>query len=103
MSADDVCLTLVAPVMLRDELLEFLSEQTDLLTGFTASNATGHGEDVRLHSPTERVMGRADQVVVWIVLQRDATSRLLDRLRETFAGGNLVYWITPVTERGAIK
>ncbi|HTO67107.1 MAG TPA: DUF3240 family protein, partial [Bradyrhizobium sp.] len=44
----------------------------------------------------------ADQVLVRIVLQRADADRLLDRLRISFAGTNLVYWVMPVTDFGTI-
>ena len=59
MSVARVCLTLVAGRELRQELFDYLSEQTDLVPGFTASDAAGHGPTIRLHSAAERVKGRA--------------------------------------------
>jgi Protein of unknown function (DUF3240) len=97
-----VCLTLIVPRKLRDELFDYLSEQTDLVSGFTASDAAGHGAKVRLHTAAERVRGHADQAVVRVILSRASADRLLDRLRVSFAGTELVYWILPVTEFGTI-
>ena len=56
MTAEFVCLTLIAARSLRDELFDYLSEQRDLVSGFTASDAAGHGPDVRLQTS-----GRAGQ------------------------------------------
>ena len=102
MTSDHVCLTLIAARSLRDELFDFLSEQVDLTPGFTASDAAGHGANVHLQTTAERVKGHADQVLVRIVLQRADADRLLDRLRISFAGTNLVYWVMPVTDFGTI-
>lgn len=102
MTGDYVCLTLVLARKLRDELLDLLSEQPDLASGFTASDAAGHGANVQLHSAAERVKGHADQVHVRVVLRSADAGRLLDLLRSSFAGSNLVYWIVPVTEFGTI-
>jgi hypothetical protein len=41
MSAELVCLTLIAARSLRDELFDYLSEQSDLAAGFTASDVAG--------------------------------------------------------------
>lgn len=38
MSAELVCLTLIAARSLRDELFDYLDEQCDLVPGFTASD-----------------------------------------------------------------
>jgi hypothetical protein len=102
MTSGSVCLTLIVPRQLRDELFDYLSEQTDLVRGFTASDAAGHGAEVRLHTAAERVKGHADQVVVRIIVPKIDADRLLDRLRVSFAGTKLVYWILPVTEFGTI-
>lgn len=102
MSTNTVCLTLIASRQLRDELFDYLGEQADIVTGFTASDAAGHGRGVRLQTPAERVRGHADQVVVRIVLSQLDATRLLDRIRVALAGTRLVYWILPVTEFGTI-
>jgi len=102
MTSHAACLTLIAPHELRDELFDYLSEQADLVTGFTASAAAGHGARVRLRTAAERVKGHADEVVVRIVLQDKDYERLLERLRVEFAGTKLVYWAVPVTEFGVI-
>ncbi|WP_445217084.1 DUF3240 family protein [Bradyrhizobium sp. Pa8] len=102
MTSVSVCLALILPRQLRDELFDYLAEQTDLVKGYTASDAAGHGAGVRLQSMAERVKGHADQIIVRIVLGRSDAERLLERLRASFAGTNLVYWILPVTEFGII-
>jgi Protein of unknown function (DUF3240) len=102
MSDEPVCLTLIVPRTLRDELFDHLAEQTDLVSGFTASDAAGHGAEVQLHTAAERVKGHADQAVVRIIVSRMDAGRLLERLRVSFAGTRLVYWILPVTEFGII-
>jgi hypothetical protein len=102
MTGESVCLTLIAQRQLRDELFDYLGEQTDLVSGFTASEADGHGAEVRLQTAAERVKGHADQVLVRIILQKDNAYRLLGRLRTPFGGTNLVYWIQPVTEFGTL-
>jgi len=103
MTDESVCLTLIVPRQLRNELFDYLSEQSDLVSGFTASDAAGYGAEVRLHSAAECVKGHADQAVVRVVLPRIDSDCLLDRLRLSFAGTKLVYWILPVSEFGIIS
>jgi len=98
-----VCLTLIVPRTLRDDLFDYLSEQTDLVPGFTASDAAGHGPEVRLHTAAERVKGHADQVVVRVILPTIDAERLIEQLRIAFAGTRLAYWILPVTDFGIIE
>ena len=102
MTFEPVCLTLIAARKLREELFDYLSEQRDLVSGFTASDAAGHGPTVRLHSTTEQVKGHADEVLVRTILERRDAAQLLARLKTAFAGTRLVYWIMPVTEFGAV-
>lgn len=102
MTAVSVCLTLVAGHELRQELFDYLSEQMDLVPGFTASEVAGHGPTIRLHSAAERVKGRADRVLVRIILDEVGAGRLIERLRTAFAGAHLAYWITPVARFGVI-
>ncbi|QIP00177.1 DUF3240 family protein [Bradyrhizobium symbiodeficiens] len=102
MTEHPVCLTLIVPHRLREEVFDFLTEQSDLVSGFTASHGAGHGTEVRLHTAAERVKGHADQAVVQVILASSDAGRLLDRLRLSFAGTKLVYWTISVTELGTI-
>jgi uncharacterized protein DUF3240 len=102
MSAQLVCLTLIAARSLRQELFDYLSEQSDLASGFTASNVAGHGPDVRLQTSEERVKGHADELMVRTILQAQAAAQLLERLKTAFAGSKIVYWVMPVSEFGVI-
>lgn len=100
MTVEPVCLTLIAARRLREELFDYLSEQRDLVSGFTASDSAGYGPAVRLHTTAEQVKGSADMVLVCIILERSDAAQLLARLKTAFAGTGLVYWIMPVTEFG---
>ncbi|MGX1349626.1 hypothetical protein AB7M49_003202 [Bradyrhizobium elkanii] len=102
MSAEFVCLTLIAARSLRGELFDFLSEQRDLVSGFTASDAAGHGPDIRLQTSAERVKGHADELMVRTILQAQEAARLIGRLKTAFAGSRIVYWILPVSDFGVI-
>jgi hypothetical protein len=102
MSAELVCLTLIAARSLREELFDYLSAQRDLVSGFTASDAAGHGPDVRLQTPGEQVKGHANDLIVRTILQTQDATQLLERLNTAFAGSRIVYWITSVSEFGVI-
>ncbi len=97
-----VCLTVVADGAIRQDLFDYLAAQPELVTGFTASDAEGHGPAVHLHSAEEQVKGRADRVLVRLVLDATAAVELVARLRTAFAGAHLVYWTSPVAEFGVI-
>ena len=101
-AAAHVCLTLVAGRELRAELFDYLSGQADIVPGFTASEAAGHGPEVRLQSAAERVKGRADRILVRIIMNEEAANRLIERLRTQFTGTHLMHWTTPITGFGVI-
>lgn len=102
MTNEPVCLTLIAARNLREELFDYLSDQRDLVSGFTASDGAGHGPSVRLQSTAEQVKGHADEVLVRIILERSDAVQLLAGIKTAFAGARLVYWIMPVMEFGVI-
>lgn len=102
MSAELVCLTLIAARSLRDELFDYLSKQRDLASGFTASDVAGHGPDVRLQTSAERIKGHADELMLRTILPAQDATQLLHRLRAAFVGSKIVYWIMPVFEFGVI-
>ena len=102
MSAELVCLTLIAARSFRDELFDYLNEQRDLVSGFTASDAAGHGPDVRLQTLAEQVKGHADEFMVRTILQAQDAAQLLGRIKAAFSGSRMVYWIMPVSEFGVI-
>jgi hypothetical protein len=102
MTTELACLTLIAARSLREELFDYLSEQRDLVSGFTASDAAGHGPDVRLQTSAERVKGHADELIVRTILQAQDAAQLLQRLKTAFAGSRIIYWTMPVSEFGVI-
>ena len=102
MTGEPVCLTLIAARKVRGELFDYLSEQRDLVSGFTASDGAGHGPAVQLQTAAEQVKGHANEVLVRTILERQDAARLLARLKTAFAGTRLVYWIVPVMDFGVI-
>jgi hypothetical protein len=102
MTGEPVCLTLIAARKVREELFDYLSEQRDLVSGFTASDGAGHGPAVQLQTTAEQVKGHADEVLVRTILERQDAARLLARLKTAFAGSRIVYWIMPVMDFGVI-
>ncbi|MCL2713365.1 MAG: DUF3240 family protein [Alphaproteobacteria bacterium] len=100
---EPVCLMMIVPRPLRDDLLDYVSEQSDLISGFTAFDAAGHGSTIRLRTAAEQVKGHADQTMVQIVLPRGDADQMIGRMQAKFAGTRLVYWILPVLQFGAIE
>ena len=103
MTNSSVCLTLVVNRAIREEVFEYLYERSDLVSGFTASEVEGHGPTVRLHSASEQVKGRADRVLIRVILDELAAKTLIGLIKQAFAGSHLIYWITPVLSAGVIE
>jgi hypothetical protein len=103
MKSSSVCLTLVVNRSIREEFFEYLYERSDLVSGFTASDVEGHGPTVRLHSASEQVKGRADRVLIRVILDELAAKTLITKIEHAFAGSHLVYWITAVLSAGVIE
>ncbi len=102
MTTARVCLNLVAGREIQGDLFDYLSGQPTLVSGFTASDAEGHGPDVRFHTTAEQVKGRADRVLIRIVLNENAADELIQRLDADLAGSRLIYWTTPILRFGVI-
>ena len=102
MTTARVCLNLVAGREMEGDLFDYLNEQATLVSGFTASEAEGHGPNVSLHTTAEQVKGRADRVLVRIILDEGAAEQLIQRLDADLSGSNLIYWTTPILRFGII-
>ena len=103
MTAEPVCLTLIASRKLRQELFDYLTAQRDLVSGFTASDGAGHGPTVRLQSSRPST-SRVTPTRCWCgsFWKGQDAAQLLARLKTAFAGSRLVYWIMPVMEFGVV-
>jgi hypothetical protein len=95
-----VCLTLVADREIQQDLFDYLSEQAPLVAGYTASEAEGHGSTARLHSIAEQVKGRANRVLIRMILDEQVADQLIQQIMRVFAGTHIVYWTTPTLQFG---
>lgn len=98
----DCLLTLAVPEGLGDELLEYLLDQEDLVTGFTVQDAEGLGAGAELHTALERVRGRARRQLVLVPMQEQAAHALIGRLRERFTSPEIAWWTTPLSGFGRL-
>jgi len=48
------------------------------------------------------VKGRADRVLIRIILDDAAAAQVITGIEQAFAGSHLVYWTTPVLSFGVI-
>jgi hypothetical protein len=95
-----ILLIIIAPAQLKDELLELLGEHPDLASGFTVSQAEGHGPDLAFQTLTDQVRGRVDRIRVECVIESANVSALRGEIKQKLSGSNIVCWTVPVMEFG---
>ena len=95
-------LTLVAPRALEEDLVALLLDMQPPLPGFTTAHVAGHGEGFDRARIVERVQGRIDRVLLWLVLPAETVDRVLSRLCEALPQSEVVWWIEPVEKMGRL-
>ncbi|WP_201316358.1 DUF3240 family protein [Dyella sp. EPa41] len=95
-------LTLVAPRALEEDLVALLLEMQPGLPGFTTAHVAGHGEGFERARIAERVQGRIERVLLWLVLPAETVDRVLSRLCEALPQSEVVWWIEPVETMGRL-
>ena len=100
MSTDFRKLTLVCPIAMGEQVVEFLLDLDTPLHGFTTFSADGHGQDFAGTSVKEKVRGRVARKVVMAILPATEVGGLLAEIREQFTSPHMVYWTEPVSELG---
>lgn len=96
-------LNFVLPAALEDAVAAALIEHEPPLPGFMLLHAEGHSGDFAHASAEERVRGRVDRRVVWMVLPRDEAAALIDFLRSRVRSSEVVWWMEPVESFGRLE
>lgn len=97
----DVCLNLILPNDLKDQVLDRLLKHPDWVGPFTTHRVEGHGDPASIASPAEQVRGRADRVRVEILMDAGHVDDLLGRLRADLSSRESVWWLAPVMSSGS--
>ena len=97
-----VKLSLVAPLHLEDELVEQFLERPEWASGFTLIKAEGHSSRHESLSIQELVRGRAQRILVQIVLEADNGQALLAHLKHRFPKQDVAWWLEPVIDFGRL-
>ena len=96
-----VRLTLIFPPSLEDSVTEALSAQPEL-PGFTLLHADGHTSDFGAASASERVRGRVQRRVLWMLIERSRVPCALEAVRAEVASHDVRWWLEPVLETGRL-
>jgi hypothetical protein len=98
----DVLLTLVTPDDLAEHVEDLLLAKSDLVRGFTASHADGHGAVVQLNDPGELVAGHSPRTTIRTVGPEEEMRAVLAYVRSALPGANIYYWLVPVIAAGKL-
>jgi hypothetical protein len=96
----DVCLNLILPNALKDQVLDQLLRHPEWVGPFTAHRAEGHGDPDSIASPAEQVRGRAERVRIEILMEARHVEALLGQLRSELESHESLWWLTPVSASG---
>ena len=97
----ELCLTLLCPPAVEEKLLDVLLMSPNA-TVFTSTPTAAHGLAVGNLTQTEQVMGRAQATEIQVIFAVAEKTKLLEHIRQQFAGAGLRYWLTTVIEAGEI-
>lgn len=103
MSTKLLKLVLVCPAELGDAMAETLLDHQPALPGFTTFTADGHGLTFETASMAERVRGRVERRVFWLVLKADDVPALIEWLSSRIRHPQLIHWTEPVLDFGHLS
>lgn len=95
----NVCLSLLVNPEAEEALLDQLLLNPNSPV-FTSQTCASHGGHIGDFDPLEQVLGRAQSVLVQVLLDDEQAQMLIAELRRLFAGTGLRYWLSPVLRVG---
>jgi hypothetical protein len=98
----NVLMTLVMPNQLAQEVEDLLLSRPDLIKGFTASQAEGHGAAVELVEAGELVAGHVPRTVIRSVGSETDMRAAIALIKAKLPRANLYFWLVPVIEMGRL-
>ncbi len=98
----EALLSLVFPPPLLDPLTDWLLEQSEVV-GFISLPVNGHGGAEHRMSAAEKVAGRRRGWMIQTHLPEARARELLGRLKKSFEGSEIHYWMTPLIVGGHLE
>ena len=98
----DVLLSLTMPNDVAQHVEDLLLSRPDLVIGFTASIAEGHGSVVQLVEPGELVAGHSPRTQIRTVGPEEKMRAVLALIKRELPQANVFYWLVPVIEMGRL-
>ena len=96
-----VHLNLVFPPALEDAVTEALMADP-ALPGFTLLHAEGHTGDFARASIREKIRGRVDQRVIWVLIEAERLEQVLAHLRQRITSSDVRWWVESVWASGRL-
>lgn len=98
----DVLLSLTMPNDVAQHVEDLLLSRPDLVRGFTASVAEGHGAVVPLVEPGELVSGHSPRTQIRTVGSEESMRAVLALIKGAMPRANIFFWMIPVIEMGRL-
>jgi len=98
----DVLLSLTMPNDVAQLVEDLLLSHPDLVRGFTASQAEGHGAVIPLVEPDELVSGHSPRIQIRMVGPEERMRAVLDLIKAELPRANVFFWLVPVIEMGRL-
>ena len=98
----DVLLSLTMPNDIAEHVKDLLLSRPDLVRGFTATQAEGHGSVVPLVAPSELVSGHSPRTQIRLLGPEGNMRATLALIKAELPKANIVFWLVPVIEMGRL-
>jgi len=92
---------IILPNALKDQVLDQLLKHPEWVGPFTTHRVEGHGDPDSIASPAEQVRGRAERVLIEILMDNSHVDELLQNLRNALPSPDVFWWLSPVTASGS--
>ena len=103
MTAPSVILTLVAPRMLEEKLVQMLLEHDVVgAVGFSVGEIDAYGRTMHFRTVAEQISGRIRQIEVRMVLSADHAQQIVDQLGSEMSGQRVKWQIAAVVATGEL-
>ncbi|MYN24862.1 DUF3240 family protein [Duganella levis] len=99
---NDTLLTLVIPVSLEEDIMDFLLLHPKWASGFSILAAQGMGQGAPLQSAMELVQGRSARKLVLIPGVQADLQQLVQALADDMPAPDVAYWLSPLLASGRL-
>jgi len=99
MQTNDQILVLIAPVEMKDDLVDVLME-IDFISGFSLSLIDGYSREHSHYDINEQVEGYRKFYRFEVLHRQQEQEKVLTSLKKDCSNGSVRYWILPVINEG---